>query len=94
MSAVLTGFNHPARAAIVPNVTPKHEWMNAIALDTVSVRTATVIAAPIAGFLISLFGTTPLFGARALGMVLAIQCLLMARVPANPHWCQKASALA
>ncbi len=84
LSAVLTGFNHPARAAIVPNVTPKQEWMNAIALDTISVRTATVIAAPIAGWLISIFGTTPLFGARALGMVLAIQWLLMARVPPTP----------
>jgi len=81
---VLTGFNHPARAAIVPNVTPKQEWMNAVALDTISVRAALVLAAPIAGYLISLFGTTPLFGARALGMVLAIQWLRMARVPPTP----------
>jgi len=84
LGAVLTGFNHPARAAIIPNVTPKEEWMNAIALDTISVRTATILAAPLAGYLISLFGTTPLFGARALGMALAVQWLLMARVPPTP----------
>ena len=81
LGSVLTGFNHPARAAIIPNLTPKGEWMNAIALDTVSVRTAGIIVAPIAGYLISWFGTTPLFGARALGMGVAIFWLLMATVP-------------
>lgn len=89
LNAILLGFNHPARDAIIPNVTPKHEWMNAIALDTISVRTASVLAAPIAGFLISLFGTTPLFGVRALGNVLAVLWLLIARVPATPTGARK-----
>jgi MFS family permease len=82
--AVLTGFNHPARASIVPNLTPKEEWMNAIALDTISVRTATIIVAPIAGYLISWYGTAMLFGARALGMGLAVVWLFMAKVPPTP----------
>ncbi len=89
LGAILMGFNHPARAAIIPNVTPKEEWMNAIALDSISVRTANVLSAPIAGLLISLFGTTPLFGARALGMVLATLWLGMARVPATPAGARK-----
>ncbi len=80
----LIGFNHPARAAIIPNLTPKDEWMNAIALDTISVRTATIIVAPITGYLISWYGTAMLFGARALGMGLAVWWLLMAKVPPNP----------
>lgn len=92
LGAVVTGFNHPARAAIVPNVVPKEQLMNAIALDTISVRTGIVIAAPIAGFLISLFGTTPLFGARAVGMVLAMQWLLLARVPPTPPATRKQAA--
>lgn len=80
----LIGFNHPARAAIIPNLTPKEEWMNAIALDTISVRTATIIVAPITGYLILWYGTAMLFGARALGMGLAVVWLLMAKVPPNP----------
>jgi len=85
LGAAITGFNHPARGAIIPNVTPKNELMNAIALDTISVRTASVVAAPIAGLLITLFGTTPLFGARAAGMVLAYQWLRMVKVPPTPE---------
>jgi MFS family permease len=84
LSAVLMGFNHPARGAIIPNVTPREEWMNAIALDTISVRSAVLIAAPITGLIISIYGTMPVFGARAVGMVLAIQWLVMARVPSTP----------
>ena len=82
--AMLTGFNHPARAAIVPNLTPKEEWMNAIAMDTISVRTASILSSPVAGYLIFSFGTTMLFGVRALGMGLAILWLLMAEVPSTP----------
>ena len=78
------GFNHPARDSIIPNVTPKHEWMNAIALDTISVRMSAVVSAPIAGNLMSWFGTTPLFGARAIGMLLAAWWLVMANVPPTP----------
>jgi len=84
LGSVLTGMNHPARAAIIPNVTPKDEWMNAVAMDSISVRTASIITSPIAGFMIAGFGTASLFGARALGMGLAILWLLMAKAPPTP----------
>jgi len=92
LGGILIGFNHPARFAIIPNLTPKEEWMNAIALDTVSVRTAMVIVAPLTGYLIAWFGTTPLFGARALGMGIAILWLLMAQIPSTPPGAKKANA--
>jgi len=81
LSGVVTGFNHPARAAIIPNVIPKEELMNAVALDSFSVRTAGLVSAPLAGVIISLYGTSPLFGARAIGMVLALMWLFKASVP-------------
>ena len=84
LTSAFLGFNHPARDSIIPNLTPKHEWMNAIALDTISVRTSAIIGAPIAGILISSFGTTPVFGFRAIGMLLASWWLMMANVPPNP----------
>lgn len=92
LGGALIGFNHPARFSIIPNLTPKEEWMNAIALDTISVRTAMIIVAPLAGYMISWFGTTPLFGLRALGMGIAILWLLMAQVPPTPLSAKKATA--
>ncbi len=84
LNSMLLGFNHPARDAIIPNLIPKEEWMNAIALDTISVRTSFIIVAPVTGYLISWYGTTPLFGARALGMGLAVLWLMMIEVPSSP----------
>jgi MFS family permease len=88
VAAVVTsaniGFNHPARDALIPNLTPKHEWMNAIALDTISVRTAAILSAPLAGGFIDTFGTAPLFGVRSLGMLLASWWLIKVKVPPTP----------
>ncbi len=78
------GFNHPARDSLIPNLLPRDEWMNSIALDTISVRMAAIISALIAGNFISLFGTTPLFGFRAVGMLLASQWLMMMNIPLAP----------
>lgn len=83
LGSMLTGFNHPARAAIIPNLVPKNEWMNAIALDTISVRTAFIVVAPISGYLIAWYGTSILFGTRAIGMAVAVWWLLMVKIPAT-----------
>jgi MFS family permease len=79
----IKGINHPARDALIPNLTPKHEWMNSIALDTISVRTASILSAPLAGGFITAFGTAPLFGISAVGMLLAFSWLMRINVPAN-----------
>jgi MFS family permease len=88
LAGVLTsanlGINHPARDSLIPNLIPKDQWMNSIALDTISVRMAAIISAVIAGNFISLFGTTPLFGFRAAGMLLASQWLLMMDISSIP----------
>ncbi len=84
LNSAIKGINHPARDALIPNLTPQHEWMNAIALDTISVRTASILAAPLAGGFIASFGTAPLFGVSTVGMLLAIFWLMRINVPATP----------
>jgi MFS family permease len=83
LTAGLVGINHPARDALIPHLTPKNEWMNAIALDTISVRGASILSAPFAGTFISIFGTTPLFGVRTIGVLLAAFWLTKANIPAT-----------
>ncbi len=79
----IKGINHPARDAMIPNLTPKHEWMNSIALDTISVRTSGIFSALLAGTFIASFGTAPLFGISTVGLLLASFWLMRINVPAN-----------
>jgi MFS family permease len=84
LNGVATSFNHPARQAIVPNLVPRENLMNAITLDNGSVMVSRLLGMPIAGLIISVAGVMPVFGLRALGALLAILCLLLARIPPTP----------
>ncbi len=84
MSGVATSFNHPARQSIVPNLVEKSHLLNAISLDSASVQASRFIATPIAGFLIASHGVVPVFGARALGALLAICWLAFVKAGLRP----------
>lgn len=78
---VTTSFNHPARAAIVPNLVDKKSLLNAVSLDTASVMAARVIAMPIAGTIIAVAGVVPIFFLRAIGALVAIFLLARVKIP-------------
>lgn len=92
LNAAIKGVNHPARDALIPNLTPQREWMNAIALDTISVRAASIVAAPLAGSFMASFGTAPLFGVSTVGLLLAIYWLMRINVPATHAGAEKHGA--
>jgi predicted MFS family arabinose efflux permease len=84
LGGVATSFNHPARQSMVPNLVKKEHLLNAISLDSASVQASRFIATPIAGFLIAGFGVVPVFGARAIGNLLAICWLRFVKIDLQP----------
>lgn len=84
LCAVLTSFNHPARASIIPNLVKKEQLLNAISLDSASVMAARVVGMPIAGIMIGVMGVTPVFFVRVVGNLVAMFWLSWVQVPATP----------
>jgi MFS family permease len=91
LGGVIQSFNHPARNTLVPNLVRKEHYLNAITLDNASVTASRIIGAPVAGFIISFAGTTPVLGLRGVGALLAIFWLSWVRAPATPSEAKKKS---
>jgi len=81
IGGVVMSFNHPARLSILPNLVERKHLLNAVSLDTLSVQGSRIGGMLIAGYLIALVGVWPIFVIRAIGCVLAILWLFLARVP-------------
>ncbi|MDZ4247389.1 MAG: MFS transporter, partial [Dehalococcoidia bacterium] len=84
LTGVITSFNHPARASMIPNLVKGEHLLNAISLDSASVMAARVIGMPIAGVVIAVAGVAPVFFIRTFGALLAIVWLLQVNMPATP----------
>ena len=84
LAGVTTSFNHPARQSMVPNLVKREHLLNAISLDSASVQASRFIATPIAGYLIAGFGVVPVFGARAVGTLLAVCWLMFVKLDFQP----------
>ena len=85
-------FNQPARNALIPNLVPEHNMLNAFALNQVAMNFSRVVAPGIAGFLIGFFDVMAAFvGAVVLFLVVIIATIVM-RAPGARSVSQTESA--
>ncbi|MDP2645867.1 MAG: MFS transporter, partial [Desulfobacterales bacterium] len=92
-TGMITGFNHPARHTLVPNLVAKEHYLNAITLDSGTVMASRILGTPLAGFIISVAGTTPVLGLKAVGALLAIVWLRFVHAPETPGEARKRTPL-
>lgn len=85
---VITSFNHPVRATLIPNLVPREDLLNAISLDSASVNASKIIASPIAGAVAGAAGVTSVFGLRGVGCLAALALAAMMKVPSHPNLVQ------
>lgn len=91
LTGVATGFNHPARHTLVPNLVKKEHLLNAVTLDSGSVTASRIVGAPLAGIIIGLAGATPVLGLKAVGALTAIFWLNRIKAPPTPSESRKKS---
>lgn len=77
---VLQAIDMPARQSFVVEMVGHDDLINAVSLNSATFNSARIIGPAIAGVLITIAGTAPVFGLNALSYVAVITCLLRMRV--------------
>ncbi|MFN0072696.1 MAG: MFS transporter [Chloroflexota bacterium] len=90
-TAIIWAINNPVRQTLVPNLVPRRDLMNAIALNSAGFNSQKVIGPAIGGILIAAMGPAENFflQATSYGMVLFLFGLM--RVPPTPPNARKSS---
>jgi MFS transporter, DHA1 family, staphyloferrin A biosynthesis exporter len=82
LTGVAWAFNNPVRQSIVPNLVPKHELMNALALNSAGFNVTRIIGPTIGGFMIAHMGGGENFALQAFFYVCVIMMVVPMAIPA------------
>lgn len=78
---VVTSFNHPARAALIPNLVKREQLLNAVSLDLLAVMISRLIGMPLAGYVMAYSGVAPVIALRVIMIIVAIIVLIPMKTP-------------
>lgn len=87
-------FVDPVRQSMIPNVVPKHDLMNAVALNSGAFNLTKVIGPSLGGLLIVWFGVAGNFFVQGAAYVAVLISLYWLQVPPTPSEARRSSALA
>ena len=69
LTGVVWAFNNPVRQSIVPNLVPKHDLMNALALQSAGFNITRILGPALAGIILAHIGRAENFGLQTLAYV-------------------------
>jgi MFS transporter, DHA1 family, staphyloferrin A biosynthesis exporter len=90
-TAVIWAVNNPVRQTLVPNLVPRRDLMNAIALNSAGFNSQKVIGPAIGGVLIAAMGPAENFYVQSLSYGMVLFLFTMMRVPPTPSDARKQS---
>lgn len=80
-AGIATSFGFPAWLSLIPELVPKKDLLNAVALNSAQFNVARLIGPAIAGFIISLLGIAASFYINSLSFLAVIFALLLIKPP-------------
>lgn len=81
LRGVLLSFNQPTRQALVSELVPREELLNAVALSSATLNMTRVFGGALGGLLIGLVGVAGCFALNGLSFVVVIGALALMRIP-------------
>jgi len=94
VTATVWAFNNPIRQTLVPNVVPRHDLMNAIALTSAGFNSLKVLGPAIGGLMIVWFGGGSNFYVEAVTYGCVLLLFSQMRVPPTPAHARQTSVVA
>lgn len=76
VGAVLLAVDNPTRQALIPTLVPRHDLMNALALNSATYNGAALIGPALAGFLLGVMGPGWLFFGNAVSYLAVIYAVM------------------
>ena len=77
LTAAATAFDNPARNSLAPNLVPREHLTNAVSLNNISNRTASIVGPGLAGFVIARFGIGAVYWFNAASFLAVLIALVM-----------------
>lgn len=94
LTGIVWSFNEPVRQTLAPNLVPRHELMNAIALNSMGFNSTKILGPALAGVLILWFGAAGNFFVQSLAYTGVLVMIYLMRVPPTPQQARQSSAYA
>ncbi len=94
ITGIAWSFNEPVRQSLVPNVVPKEDLMNAIALNSAGFNLTKIIGPALGGILIALFGAAGNFFVQSAAYMGVLVMVYLMHVPPTPEEARRSSAMA
>ena len=85
LRGVLLSFNQPTRQALISELVPREDLMNAIALNSATMNMTRIAGGALGGLLIGLVGVAGCFFLNGLSFVAVIWALALMHIPSRPH---------
>lgn len=79
LGATLLAFDNPARQALVPDLVPRRDLLNALSLNSATYTGAALVGPAVAGLLLGRFGAAPLFALNGVSFLAVLFALMSMR---------------
>jgi MFS transporter, DHA1 family, staphyloferrin A biosynthesis exporter len=91
LRGVMMSFNQPTRQALISELVPRQDLMNAVALNSATLNMTRVFGGSLGGLLIGLVGVAGCFYLNGLSFIAVIGALALMEIPARPAVRRQAS---
>jgi len=85
LTAAASAFDNPARNSLAPNLVPRAHLTNALSLNSILVRTSSIVGPGLAGFVIARFGIAAVYWFNAISFIAVLVALIAIKAPAQEH---------